>query len=102
MKILSVFSNHNEISLQVNWLGKKSVHYNGQLMDSKYTFFGGKLDFTVEEEGKEVTYTASFGYNNYGGYSGDVWRGYEPLVLTSHTCSFRPKRPLEHYGSDFV
>ena len=102
MKILSVFYNHNEIALHNNLLGKKSVYYNGNLMASKWTFYGGKLSFDVFEEDEEVTYTASFNYNSYGGYGGDVWRNYEPLVLSSQRSYYQPKRPLEQYESDFV
>jgi hypothetical protein len=102
MKILSVFYKHNEIALHNNLLGKKSVYYNGDLMVSKWTFFGGKLTFDVVEDNEEITYTAAFSYNDYGGYCGDVWRDYEPLVLSSLKSSWRPKRPLEYYESDFV
>lgn len=102
MKILSVFYNHNEIALHNNLIGKKSVYYNGNLMASKWTLSGGKLTFDVLEEDEEVTYTATFKYSNYGGYCADVWRNYEPLVLSTQSSYYQPKRPLKQYESDFV
>lgn len=109
MKILSVFYKGNEIALYNNLIGKKSVYYNGHLMASKWTFYGGKLTFDVRENGESVTYTASFGTSNYRSnyYTGDVWRNYEPLVITSGNGRSTPrlnapKRPLEHYESEFV
>lgn len=102
MKILSVFNNHNEITLHNNFLGKKSVYYNDTLMVSKWTVYGGKLSFDVVENDEEVTYTATFGMNSYGAYCGDLWRNDEPLALTFKTCYRRTKRPTGRYESDFV
>lgn len=102
MKILSVYYKNNEISLHNNLIGKKSVYYNGNLMESKWSLFGTKISFNVIEGNEEITYTAGFSYNNHGQYQGDVWRNYEPLVISSHSVVHRPRRPLEHSHSDYV
>ena len=93
MKILSVFSNGNEIAIRNNMLGQEIILYNGTEMYRKATFFGGTHVFEVREGSESVEYLIKIGYNSWG-LSMNVWRNGEPIVkglgATYERC--RPER----------
>lgn len=94
MRILSVFSQGNEIAIRNTIWGKEKVFYNDREVSGKYSFFGATHTFEVQEGPDWVAYTVKVGYNNLG-VSANVWRNGELLVrglAMGCTNSQPPKR----------
>lgn len=93
MKILSVFSNGNEIAIRNTIWGTEKIFYNHKEVSSKYSFFGAVHHFEVQEDRNWVTYVIKVGFNNLG-VSANVWRDGQPLAkgLCASYESCRPRQ----------
>ncbi len=93
MKILSVFSNGNEIAIHNNLLGRDTIFYNGTQVSRKFSLLGAVHHFDVQEGQEWVNYVINVGYNTHGGISANVWRNGEPILITLRATyeSCRPK-----------
>ena len=61
MKIITIYLNSNTMELHNSFLlGKETVKFNGEIMSSKYSLFGHTHRFSVDENGKEVSYSVRF------------------------------------------
>lgn len=95
MKILSVFSQDNEISIRQNSWGKEKVYYNGQEVSGKYSFFGAVHSFEVQEGRDFVEYVIKIGFNGWG-VGANVWRNGKPLSLGLRT-SYDKCKPVKRW-----
>ena len=94
MKILSVFSNGNEITLRNTMWGQEKIFYNRREVSTKYSLLGAVHVFDVYEGTDLVEYVVKVGYNNLG-VSANIWRDGEPILsgLCTTYESCRPERP---------
>ena len=79
MKLLSVFSNGNEISIRYNFWAQEVIRYNGVEVSRKSSVFGATHWFEVQENRELIEYVIKLGIN-FGGTSMNVWRNGEAIV----------------------
>ena len=79
MKILSVFTNGNEIAIRNNLWGQEIILYNNTEVSRKSSLFGATHCFEVWEERELVEYVVKLGFNVHG-VSMNVWRNGEFIV----------------------
>lgn len=87
MKILSVFSGGNEITIRNTIWGQEKIFYNHREVSSKYSFFGAVHTFEVYEGTDLVEYIVKIGFNNLG-VSANIWRNGE-VVLAGLNATYR-------------
>ena len=105
MKILSVFSNGNEIAIHNNHLGRETIFYNGTQVSKKFSMLGTVHHFDVQEGHEWIEFVIKVGYNSWGAVSANVWRNGEPILMslraTYESCRPQTATRVSTTGSSY-
>ncbi|MEX0724185.1 MAG: hypothetical protein WD053_09910 [Gracilimonas sp.] len=79
MKFTTIQLGNNKIELFNSLLGKETVKVNGEIVSSRYSFFGAEHTFTVNEDGRDVDCSVKFGFG-MNGIVFDLYKGGTPII----------------------
>lgn len=84
MKVTTIYVDDNKVELYNSLLGKEIVRLNNEIVSSKFSVFGAKHFFYINEYGKQVLCNLNVGFG-FNGVNFNLFKDNKPIIESPKT-----------------